>query len=285
MVGDTTMERSDQIGARRVETPACEIGEPIRIGLAGDQRIEDRSAADTDDVAHHLREFQIGVLERLLNPQHVASHLVNELPARAREIAQLLNRRGWNEAAADQSVRQQVGDPGGIVHSALAARHVADVHRVGEHQGEVRLEHMPHRLPVNARGLHPDVGAAVRREPLGQVEQPAGRRRYRAMVVRNLRARRDPGARGDAAGVHVQTGTARIQDFHDHAPSRTLAWSPRRRNLRWAVTAAIRGARGTPGPTRERAVSTNGKPTSAPASPQTVACFMTTRARRRRVGN
>jgi hypothetical protein len=45
------------------------------------------------------------------------------------------------------------------------------------------------------------------------------------------------------------------------------------------------GARGTPGPTRERAVSTNGKPTSAPASPHTVTCFMTTRARRRGVGN
>jgi hypothetical protein len=36
---------------------------------------------------------------------------------------------------------------------------------------------------------------------------------------------------------------------------------------------------------RERAPSTNDKPTSAPASPHTVACFMTTRARRRRVGN
>jgi hypothetical protein len=85
--------------------------------------------------------------------------------------------------------------------------------------------------------------------------------------------------------MHIQTGTTRIQDFHDDAPLRTLAWSPRRRNLRCAVTAAIRGARGTPGPTSQRAPSTNDRPTSAPASPHTLPCFMTTRARRRRVGN
>ena len=210
---------------------------------------------------------------------------MDKLPARARQVAEFLNRGGWHEAAADQSVRQQVGDPRRIVHVALASRHVADVHRVRQDQREVLFEHMPNGLPINARGFHRDVRTAVSREPLVQFEETAGGRWHRAMFVRDLCTRRESGAGGDAAGVYVQTGTTRIQDFHDIAPSRTLAWSPRRRNLRCAVTAAIRGARGTPGPTRERAPSTNGKPTSAPASPHTVACFMTTRARRRRVGN
>src|SRR6185295_89636 len=100
---------------------------------------------------------------------------------------------------------------------------------------------------------------------------------------------RDPSTGGHAAGMHIEPGTPPIEDLHDTSLSKTLAWSPRRRNLRCALSgdagAAIRGARGTPGPTRERALSTNDKPTSAPASPHTVACFMTTRARRRRVGN
>lgn len=93
----------------------------------------------------------------------------------------------------------------------------------------------------------------------------------------------------DTAGVYVEAGAAGIEDLHVTSPSDTLAWSPRRRNLRWALTeqvgAAIRGARRTPGPTRERAVSTNEKPTSAPASPHTVARFMATWACRRQVGN
>lgn len=58
------------------------------IGFARDQRVEDRPAADTDDVTHHLRELQVGVLERLLNPQHMPGDFMDELPARAREVAE-----------------------------------------------------------------------------------------------------------------------------------------------------------------------------------------------------
>lgn len=50
-------------------------------------------------------------------------------------------------------MRQQVGDPRRIVHVTLASRHVADVHRVGQDQGEVLFEHVPDRLPVDAGGL------------------------------------------------------------------------------------------------------------------------------------
>jgi hypothetical protein len=182
-------------------------------------------------------------------------------------------------------VRQQVGDPRRVGHVALAAGHVAAVHRIGQDEAKVFLKHMPDGLPVDARRLHRHVGTTLRREPLVPLEQPPRRRGDRSVFVGDVDTTGDSNARGDAAGVHVQTSAPWIQDFHIVAPSRTLAWSPRWRNLRCAVSAAIRGACGTPGPTRERALSTNGKPTSAPASPDTVTCFMTTWARRRRVGN
>ena len=73
--------------------------------------------------------------------------------------------------------------------------------------------------------------------------------------------------------------------------AKALAWSPPVRNLQGALTGrisglAIRGARGTPGPTKKRALGTIEKPTSGPApSPYTISCFMNTRVRHRRVEN
>src|SRR4029434_7045462 len=168
---------------------------------------EDGPAADTDDVAHDLRELQVGILERLLNAQHMARDFMHELSPGAREIAELLNRRRWYKAATDQTVRQQVSDPGRVVHVALTPRYVADVHRIRQYQGDVLFEHMPDGLPIHARRLHRDVRTAVPREPLHQLEQPAGRRCHRAMGIRDLRPSRDPSAGGDAASVYVETGT------------------------------------------------------------------------------
>ena len=285
MVGDTAMERVEQIRAAGLQPTVGEIDEAIGVGFAGDQGVEDRPAADADDIADDVRELQIRILERLLNPQHMPGDFVDELPARAREVAEFLNRRGRDEAAANQSVRQQVGNPRCIIHVAFATWYVANVHRVGQDQREMLFEHMPHRLPVHACRFHRHVRTRVRREPLSHIEETSSGRGNRAMFVGDLRTGCDPSTGGDTAGVDIQPGAARIQNLHGEPPSTTPAWSPRRRNLRCALAVAIRGARGTPGPTRERALSTIGKPTSAPASPHTVACFMTTRARRRRVGN
>ena len=78
---------------------------------------------------------------------------------------------------------------------------------------------------------------------------------------------------------------------------RTLAWSPPLRNLQGALAGrsglAIRGARGTPGPTEERALGTTAKPTSVPlcalcasVTPTRYSCFiMNTWVRHRRMAN
>lgn len=81
MVGDTSVKRVPQVGARRFQPSWREIDESIGIRLAGDQCIEDRPAAHANDVAHDLRELQVRVFERLLNPQHKPGDFMDELPA------------------------------------------------------------------------------------------------------------------------------------------------------------------------------------------------------------
>jgi hypothetical protein len=83
---------------------------------------------------------------------------------------------GGTKLGADEAVRQQVGQPGRVVHVGLAAGHVPDVHRVGEHELERFGQDRPDRLPIHAGRLHRGVGDPVAGEPARQALQLRRRR-------------------------------------------------------------------------------------------------------------
>jgi hypothetical protein len=83
----------------------------------------------------------------------VLRDLAHQLFPRARQISHLLNRRGRHEAAADQTVREQIGNPLRILDITLAPRHVANVAGVSQHEREVLFQDVPHGFPVRARRL------------------------------------------------------------------------------------------------------------------------------------
>ena len=66
---------------------------------------------------------------RLLHAQGVPCDLTHQLLAGSRQVAQRLDRGRRHEAAFNQPVRQQVGDPRRVLPVTLAARNVADVPR------------------------------------------------------------------------------------------------------------------------------------------------------------
>jgi len=262
-----SVHRRDQLGARGFQTPRREISQACGIGLPRHEAREDRPPTRAQDVADHFRQLHIGVLEGLLDPRRVARDLAHQLRARAREVAQLLDGRRRHEAAPDQPQGQQVADPRRVVLVTLAPRDVPDMHRVGEHQLDVALPDVPDGLPVHAGRRHRDMGDGVSREPVGKFEEPASGRRDRPMFVRHRRARRETDTGDDRLGMHIQAGTARRQDLHQPPPlvRGTGVESPdvesRRCALRRHAGVAIRGARGTPGHTNERACRTNEQPT------------------------
>ena len=94
--------------------------------------------------------------------------LAGKLLARARQVTQFLNRGRRHEAGTNQPVRQQVRDPGSVVHLALASRHVMDMRGVGQHQLKVGFQHMPYRLPVNPGRLHRHVRTTCLPQPIQQ---------------------------------------------------------------------------------------------------------------------
>jgi hypothetical protein len=86
---------------------------------------------------------------------------------------EFLDRRRRNEAAADEPVRQQIGYPHRVVHVGLATWDVPDVLRVRQHELETLFQDMPDRFPVDAGGLHGNVCAGMRRQPVRQRQEAA----------------------------------------------------------------------------------------------------------------
>ena len=81
------------------------------------------------DIRDHRRQLDVGFLQHRLDALRMLHDLARQLLARARQVAQLLDRLRRHEARPDQAMRQQVGDPGRVVDVALAAGHALDVRR------------------------------------------------------------------------------------------------------------------------------------------------------------
>src|SRR3954466_7344860 len=100
--------------------PPRELRQHVRIGLAGDQRVEHVAPG----LAHHVRcdavELDAGVFERLVQPVDLAGALLDLRLAIAREVAQLAERLRAHEARLPAQPRG-VGDVG------LASRHLLDM--------------------------------------------------------------------------------------------------------------------------------------------------------------
>ena len=137
-----------------------------------DERLQHRAPLLPRMSAEHDADLEVGILEHLLDALDVRGPLAHELLAGARERPQLLHGHRRHEAGADQAVGQQIGQPHRVVDIGLAPGHVLDVRGVGQHQLEVPFQHVPHRLPVHAGGLHRHVLDPEGVEPVGQA--PAG---------------------------------------------------------------------------------------------------------------
>jgi hypothetical protein len=84
-----------------------------------DDRLEHGSTTLPEYVREHTGELDVGIFERLLDAERVLRDFPDQLLTGPGEIAQLLDASWRHEAAANQAVREQVGDPGGIVHVRL----------------------------------------------------------------------------------------------------------------------------------------------------------------------
>src|SRR5262245_46445990 len=90
---------------------------------------------------------------------------VDQLTTVAREVTEVANLDGRDEAAPEQTMLQEFGDPAAILYVRLAPGHLFHVGRIDEQDGKVPFEQIENGLPVYARTLHGDQSTPLALEP------------------------------------------------------------------------------------------------------------------------
>jgi hypothetical protein len=122
MLGHPTTKGLTEFLRWRLDPPIGKAGQFGGTGFPGNQGLKHSPTAFAHYVGKPRVQLDVGVLQCLLLPQHVARLLTNQLLARAQQVAHLLGLRIRHKARPNQTVRQQFGQPHGIVDVGLAAR-------------------------------------------------------------------------------------------------------------------------------------------------------------------
>ena len=207
MVAEAALECLAQRGQLAPQCPLGQLGEQLRVVGAGDERVEHRPPGDAERLGGDRGELDLGVLEHLLEPLHLACALLDLRLAVADDVAQLAQRPRWHEARAHQSVLDQLADPLRVLDVGLASGDVAQVTRVQQPALELVLEQEVDGAPVDTGRLHPDHRHGEAAQPVGERQEPRGRGRKRV----RLSCRRPPapsGTRTQAVSESLCTSSA-----------------------------------------------------------------------------
>jgi hypothetical protein len=229
---------------RRLDAAVGELGQAIGIVFAGDESFDHRPTGQAHDIGDDRIELDVGILQCLLKALDMAAPFAHELLAGTQQSAQLLRRGIRHKAAADQPMRHQIGQPGGIVDIGLASRDVLNVPGIGQYQGKIAVaQNVPNRLPVDPGCLHRHVRDPLAGQPFRQSQEVPCRRLERPHLHHVTRASHH------RLLVDVETGAMRMQHFHGSPPIAPPAWDPPSQNSRnrapgpLPTRGALRGAR------------------------------------------
>jgi hypothetical protein len=209
------------------QPPLGEVGHGGGRGGALGQGAQHQHAGNPEHAAHHARELDAGALEQLEGAVALRRQGADQRLAVAHQLAQHPDLRRGHEAGAHQPVPDQVGDPLGVLHVRLAARHRLDVVRIADDQLEVPLQGGVDGLPVDAGPLHADVGHPLLEQPGAQGREVLAHGAEAAHLLgRPASCRTDDDAGHHRALVHVEPGGAFHDGFHARLHQR---WRARRR--------------------------------------------------------
>src|SRR4029450_6771424 len=88
-------------------------GETMRIGFAGDERVQHGAARDTQHVRDHIRELDVGRLEQLVDAVRRLDPISDEALPMPRQIAQVADGRWGDKARANKTMREALRNPRG----------------------------------------------------------------------------------------------------------------------------------------------------------------------------
>jgi len=230
-----------------------------------DERLPHRATRDAHNVTGHGAQLDVRVFQHLVHPVHDAGLIANQGRAVPRQIAQLPNGGGRNEAAFQEPMLQQLRNPLGIADVGFPPGDLFHVARIDQQDGEPIFEQVPDRFPKYACRFHRDVRHPRLCQPVRQRQQIGGHRGRTSNDFVEVAVRPEDATTYHHEGfVHIQACAAGIDHLHRLTPFRrhgqdSRMWVNLFRVLPWGDT--VSGSRDRPGQTVVRARSaTEGRP-------------------------
>lgn len=121
----------------------------------------DGGCALAEHITEHVIKLEVGNGETILGPVFLSGHVGREFDPVAAKVSKLPNVLWRNEAAANEVVLEQVGDPlrvlliGFLTLDSFDKFWMADYHMAGVFQNVVDWE------PILSCGLHADIFTAI----------------------------------------------------------------------------------------------------------------------------
>lgn len=138
------------------------------------QMCGDGGCALTEHITEHVIKLKVGNRKAILRSVLFAGHVGTKLYPVTAKIPKLPDISGWNEAASDKIVLEQIGDPLCIFLVRFFALDCFEEFWMADYDMTSILQHVVDWKPVLACGLHANIFAVVFGKPIPQLAKTAG---------------------------------------------------------------------------------------------------------------
>jgi len=228
MILHPSLQRFLQLRALLPQPATRQVGQHRWVGLTFQKGGQHCATRCSQHIRCDCGQLDVGILQHFLEPVGDPSALLHETTTMPRQIAQgaLLSRR--DEAAAQQAVAQQIGQPFRIADIGLAAGHGLHMLGVDDEHVELTFQQVIDRPPVDAGAFHHHMRAASLGQPIRQGQQVGCHGSEGSDgLVRLTRRIGNHQASYDRLLVDIQATAALIDDIHQAPPHRPIQFVTR----------------------------------------------------------
>ena len=113
------------------------------------------------NVGDHRGQFNVGVLEKLLEAVELGGLLLNQFLPVTGQIPKFTDGFGGDKTASDEAMAQQLGNPFTVLYVGFPARDILDISSIGQNHFHALFQNVEDRLPVDSGTFQSNMGALL----------------------------------------------------------------------------------------------------------------------------
>jgi len=113
------------------------------------------------DVRNHSAQFDIGILEKLLETVELRGFLLNQLLSIAGQISKLTDGFGRNETPFDKTMPKELGNPLTILNIGFSTWNILDLSSIGQNDLHAPFQDVKERFPIDSSAFQSHMATSL----------------------------------------------------------------------------------------------------------------------------